>query len=143
MYMVSIITKLFPTEKGFFNGPVSQFGGARADLFTLHSVLSFKTHEKNFFVVEYRPPGDEPDTDAWTTAVEELRQYLGGISEGNSNSRIFGAIAIFRAVRFYELNDGYLCDLNGDGSIYYLDRQCKTITEKLKYIRTHCEKWKE
>ena len=57
---VSIITKLFPTEEGFFNGPVSQFGGARADLFTLHSVLSFKTHEKNFFVVEYRPPGDEP-----------------------------------------------------------------------------------
>lgn len=60
-------------------------------------------------------------------------------STADQSSRcMFGVIAVGRLVRVYKYEDGKLGYLHGDGSPYFIDRQCMTVTENLEYIRDNC-----
>ena len=136
---LTILGLVFPANQGFFAGPEGDLDGGHGYIFSLQTVLSPKFLRKYFFVVVCKKPGDEPQPGTWSQAVDQLRDHLGGtLAKDESKGRIFGAVAVGKAVRFYEYDEGNLSDMNGDGEAYYIDRQCQTVTRKLEYIREHC-----
>ena len=106
-------------------------GKGFADLFTAHIVLDTRYNERKFLIVECKAPGLETQDAVWTEASIQLRTYLSAI---HGNHRKYGAIAIGKVVRFYEWTND-LIDFNGDDGIYYLDRQCQSISQKLEYFK--------
>ena len=89
-----------------------------------------------FLVIECKASSHETTDDGiWEHDVAQLAGCLASIRD-QSSSRVFGAIAVGKSVRFYEYDDA-LRDMNGDGTVYNIHRQCKAVTEKLEYIHTH------
>lgn len=128
-----ILTSFFKLDEGYVNGSEMSLGGGRADLYTAHIVSHFRNERLKFLVVECKAPGRETRDEAWAMGALQLQRYLSGISSGN---RKFGAIAVGKCVRFYELNrNGSLEDFQNDGNIYWLDRHCQSVTRKLQYFR--------
>lgn len=126
----------FRVEDGYSTGPEKHFGDGRADLFTAHLVRRPRLNERKFLIVECKGPGSEGQDGVWARGSDQLESYLAGIPQNSTGTyRKFGAIAVGRRVRFYELKNGELVDLEDDGTIYYLDRQCQSVTAKLEYIR--------
>jgi hypothetical protein len=127
-----ILHESFSIRDGFSTGFEMMSGSGRAGLFTSHIVLEGTGSEKKFLIVECKAPGFDDQPGRWKVAVDQLEELLSKVSSCN---RKFGAIAIGKVVRFYELVGGHVMDFEGDGSVYYLDRQCQTITAKLRYFR--------
>ncbi|KAI1475137.1 hypothetical protein F4774DRAFT_398138 [Daldinia eschscholtzii] len=129
-----ILHLCFPGGQNFSVGPEMTLGGGKADLFAAHFVLEPRLLEKKFLIVECKAPGLESRDDIWLEAAGQLRIYLGGV---RGTHRKFGAIAVGKCVRFYEWIDSDLQDI-ANGDIYWIDRQCKTVTEHLNYFRENC-----
>jgi hypothetical protein len=129
-----ILNEIFKLSEGYSTGPEMLMGSGKSDLFTAHLVFDVRHSEKKFLVVECKAPGLESQTGVWDEAVVQLQRYLNSIT---SRNRKFGAIAVGRVVRFFELQGRSLVDFDGDGDIYYLDRQCQSVTGKLTYFRAH------
>ncbi|KAH7324415.1 hypothetical protein B0I35DRAFT_458164 [Stachybotrys elegans] len=128
----TILNHLFKPEDGYTTGPEMSFGPGRADLFTAHLVLDVRFTEKKFLIVECKKPGDESQDSTWSEAKGQLQDYLGNIT---SKNRKFGAIAIGKVVRFFEMTGSGLVAFEGDDKYYYIDRQCQSVTRKLLYFR--------
>lgn len=130
----SILYAAFPLNDGYLTGPGPVQGGEKVDLLTAHYVRKTEWSETKFLVVKFKASGEETNSGVWEEAVGQLVRYLGATNERPTH-RVYGVVAIGRLVRFYEFVNGQLADLHGDGTAFYLDRQCKTITEKMEYIR--------
>lgn len=131
----SILHTLFPMTENYRTGPEMQSGAGRADLFTAHIVFDSQMSEKKFLIVECKAPGQESQAGTWTDEVAQLQRYLGKVSK-SSNHRRFGAVAIGKTVRFYELVNGSLVDFDNSDTMYYLDRQCQDVTRILRTIKS-------
>jgi acyl-CoA synthetase (AMP-forming)/AMP-acid ligase II len=91
-------------------------------------------NEKKLLIVECKAPGLEGQGEIWFNATQQLEGYLKAITTTN---RKFGAIAVGKYVRFYELTDGVLAAFGNDSDYYLLDRQCQSITAKLAYFKAN------
>jgi hypothetical protein len=130
-----ILHLYFKTDDGYTTGPEMTFGAGRADLFTAHIVLDARAEEKTFLIIECKSPGKETQDGVWEEGVRQLSGYIANIKP--SKRRKYAAIAIGKTVRFFEWVGKRLVDFRGDGTIYYIDRQCQTVTERLAYFRDH------
>lgn len=128
-----ILHRVFAAEDGYTTGPEMQFGAGRADLFTAHVILDVRAFEKKFLIVECKLPGKEGQGSIWELGANQLAGYLASIT--SARYRRYGAIAVGKAVRFYEWVDEELVDFQSDGTVYYIDRQCQTVTARLAYFR--------
>lgn len=134
----SILQIEFPIATGYATGPETLIEDRRADLFTAHIVFEGQTQEYKFLIIECKAPGLESQDKIWEEAKEQLDAYLAGIATGKSRKkRKFGAIAVGKCVRFYEWNSATpkTADALDNGVIYYLDRQCQTVTNWLRFFR--------
>ncbi|SRR6266536_3606873 len=132
----SILQIEFPVSTGYTTGPETQIQGRRADLFTAHFVFENQAKEYKFFIVECKAPGLETESRIWADALEQLNSYPAGISTSRHGKRKFGAIAVGKVVQFYEWNkETETADALDNGTSYYIDRQCQTVTGWLRYFR--------
>ncbi|KAI1111548.1 hypothetical protein F5Y14DRAFT_464449 [Nemania sp. NC0429] len=131
-----ILRLFFLVRDSYSIGPEMTLGGGRADLFISHVIFNERTTEKKFLVVECKAPGKETQDSIWDAGAEQLAGYLEGIQKGN-NDRKFGAIAVGKFVRFFEWKRNVLVDFDNDGTIYHIDRQCQTVSARLRYFRDH------
>jgi hypothetical protein len=128
----NILHQYFKASDGFATGPEMLVNdNNQADLFTAHSVLDTRTDEKKIFLVACRAPGLDRQDGIWEQGLDQLERYLGNI---HGTYRKFGAIAIGKVVRFYEWKNGAVADF-GDGSQFYLDGQCQSVSQHLNYFR--------
>ena len=65
---------------------------------------------KKFLIVECKAPDLEGPGSVWGEGARQLQEYLSTIT---GNHRKFGAVAVGRYVRFYELVDVDLVDFEG------------------------------
>ncbi|XXH04154.1 hypothetical protein Hte_010567 [Hypoxylon texense] len=125
-----ILAQYFPGRENYSLGPELSPESGRAALFTAHLIPEAGWEEK-FIVVECLAPGLETEEFAWQDAFNKLGQDLVGVS---GQHRKYGVVAIGSCVRLYEWRDGQLFNI-ADGQTFYLDRQCRAITEQLLYFR--------
>ncbi len=125
----ALLATYFPSSDGYFTGLEMQIGNGRADLFTAHVVHKAKESVGKFLVVECKSSGHETEGGMLEAGTDQLERYLRAI-----NAPGLGPLRN-KHVRFYELVDDTLVDLDGDGEIYMLDRQCQSVVGKLNYLR--------
>ncbi|KAK4155083.1 hypothetical protein C8A00DRAFT_32074 [Chaetomidium leptoderma] len=128
----TLLKKYFPDAEGYLTKPEMVFGDGKADLYTAHIVHGARKSLQKFLIVECKTAGLETQRSIWKEGANQLERYLRSIK---GDHRKFGAIAIGKHVRFYELIDTFLVDFDDDGEIYLLDRQCQSVSGKLIYFR--------
>lgn len=131
---MNILTTHFTINEGFWTRPEQLLSeGGKAALLTAHVVRGQSGHRSVFLVVECGALGDERQDSTRIEATDQLKRHLGSIV---GRHRKFGAAGVGKVVRFYELLDGKdLVDFDDDGSIYHLDRQCRSVCDKLDFLQ--------
>ncbi|KFX85882.1 hypothetical protein V490_09345 [Pseudogymnoascus sp. VKM F-3557] len=140
---ITILSWFFSAAAGYATGPeMTMDGQRRADVVATHIFKTTRMNEINFLVVECKAQKYITTPTAWGKAFGELKGYLAYIYHNKykkrSGKRLFGAIAIGRTVKFYEWvggKDSPLKVIAGEDQPLYINRQCRTVTDWLTYIR--------
>lgn len=135
----TLLAVAFPPQDGFMLNPEFDLPSGRPDILVSRVSVSRRTQRHSFFIVECKPPCRETEGALWETATSQLLRYLRSIADdrrvAGSTNRKFGAIAMGRVVRFYELVDDNMIPLRNGNETYYIDLQCRTVTGLFNYIR--------
>lgn len=103
-----------------------------------------KAQENKFLVVRCRAPGNDGER-VWQEEREKLNErFVSDFPQDDSGRRLFGIIAMGKAVQFYEW-DFYevkmkvlaLHETVNNDPCFYLDRYCQTVVKYLEYIRNN------
>ncbi|OJJ41803.1 hypothetical protein ASPWEDRAFT_179500 [Aspergillus wentii DTO 134E9] len=132
----TILSMFFPPTQGY----MSNFNRTRADGPLDVFIEHIETHAPQprpfkFLYVQCTASGNEDIDEVWEEKLlilsDQLRQF--------NSKRVFGAIAVGRAVKFYEWNSemGKAVSLEQNPSPLFIDRHCQTVARHLEYIRNH------
>jgi hypothetical protein len=113
-----------------------EFGGEGTDRVVAHLDFNAETVSENqVLTVKCMAPGLEIQDSIWEHSVDQLSRYF----DSPDTSPSFGALAVGEAVLFFkwDRDNRQLVDFQDDGTIYYIDRQCQTVTTRLEYFRDH------
>ncbi|CAJ2508939.1 Uu.00g139650.m01.CDS01 [Anthostomella pinea] len=107
-----ILHQVFQSTDGYSTGMETLPGGGKAaELFTSLLVIDvIPNYEKTLLVITSNAPGLEDQAHIWLEAAELLGAHLAAI---DADHRKFGAVAVGKAVRFYEWKVDKLVDLEG------------------------------
>ncbi|KAH7306012.1 hypothetical protein B0I35DRAFT_443696 [Stachybotrys elegans] len=125
-----ILHWFFKLADGFSTGLANPLGCGEVDLFLAHLVESYD--DKILLVVECEATNIEAQKQAWEDGQSQLERHLK--AHGGTHQK-FGAVAMGRAVRFYELIDGQLAPLLHDATEYDIGRQCQDVISRLRYVQ--------
>lgn len=133
----TILSIEFPLTAGYHTGPETRINDSRAVFFTTaHIVFGNRVQEFKFLIVECKRPATERQDQVWEDAGTQVTAYLSGIASSSPSGRKFGAVAVGKVVRFYEWDkESKSLTALANGAYFYIDRQCKTVVEWLRFFR--------
>ncbi|KAI9840877.1 MAG: hypothetical protein M1837_001256 [Sclerophora amabilis] len=132
----AILSKYFPDREGYATGPDMAKVTGRLALLTSHIVDITADRDYGLLVVECKAPGFETEDGVWREAVAQVESFLRRFAASHQR-RVFGAISVGKAVKFYEWDrtSEQVRNVAGDNAMFYLDLHCQTVSDWLIYFR--------
>lgn len=134
----------FPTNDYFLDmHELDTDTGVRSDIVATHLLKEEEETDRwqQFLVIECKIARYESDAGAWRATTDKLRRQLESLCRSGRArfvKRFFGIVAIGKLLRFYEYISGEgMRAFEGDEKTYLIDRQCRTVTERVLYIQQH------